>query len=115
MVPIYAGTHILVIDKTQVPHRDEDAVLHPCSQRRRREATAAFLRSFKEALIGERLHLETIRERERHTHKHQLRHVTVDSSKTVELLELHISTSQRYRRGSEEDRSLTHSCSQTRL
>ena len=84
MVPIYAGTHILVIDKTQVSHRDEDAVLHPCSQRRRRDATAAFLRSFKEALIGdwehlgERLHLETIRERERHTkaHKHQLRHVT---------------------------------------
>jgi len=48
-------------------------MLHTCSQRRRRETTAAFLRSFKEALIGdwehlrERLHLETIRERETHT------------------------------------------------
>ena len=79
-----------MIDK-QVPHRDQDAVLHPCSQRRKREATAAFLRSFKEALIGdwehlgERLHLETIRlhlenqrerEKDTHTPTHTLRHVT---------------------------------------
>ena len=75
-----------MIDK-QVPHKDEDAVLHLCSQRRKREATAAFLRSFKEGLIGNLEHLgrgctwdnqaapgESEGERERHTQT--LRHVT---------------------------------------
>ena len=51
-------------------HRHHAAHMQPEEKDR---ATAAFLRSFIEALIGdwehlgERLHLETIRERERHT------------------------------------------------
>ena len=70
---------------------------HTCSQRRRKRATAAFLRSFMEALIGdwehlrERLHLEGDNqgERERDTHTHTHTQTPTPAPTTVRNTALH--------------------------
>ena len=68
-----------IIDN-QVPHRDPRRHAAPMQPEEKGRVSAAFLRSYMEALIGdlehlgERLHLGNQSERERHTQT--LRHVT---------------------------------------